>query len=44
VRRTLQLEGITSLKVAVQRAMTVKVILDNNSERERDYGKITTDE
>ena len=26
VRRTLQLEGITSLKMAVQRAMAVKVI------------------
>jgi len=38
VRRTLQLEGVISLKVAVQRAMTIKVILDNNSERERDYG------
>jgi len=37
VRRTLQLEGVTSLKIAIQRAMTVKVILDNNSEREKDY-------
>jgi len=31
------LEDVTSLKIAVQRAMTVKVILDNNSEREKDY-------
>jgi len=38
VRRTLQLEGVTSLEMAVQRAMTVKVILDNNSEKEKNYG------
>jgi len=37
IRRTLQLEGVTSLKMAVQRAMTIKVILDNNSEREKEY-------
>jgi len=37
VRRTFQLEGVTSLKMAVQKAMTVKVILDNNSERKKDY-------
>jgi len=37
VRKTLQLEGITSLKMAVQKAMTVKIILENNSEREKDH-------
>jgi len=31
VKRTLQLENITSLKTAVQRAMTVKVIQENNA-------------
>lgn len=30
VRRTLQLEAITALKVAVHRAMTIKVIQENN--------------
>ncbi|KAM0730354.1 hypothetical protein ACS0PU_002683 [Formica fusca] len=33
VRRTLQLEGITSLKMAIQRAMAVKVIQESNFER-----------
>jgi len=38
VRRTLQLEGITSLKMAVQRAMAVKVIQESNFERRKEYG------
>jgi len=31
VKRTLQLEDLTSLKAAVQRAMTVKIIQKNNA-------------
>jgi len=36
VKRTLQLEGITSLKLAVERAKAVKVIQGENFERRRD--------
>jgi len=38
VRRTLQLEGVSSLKIAVQRAMAIKVILDSDSEKGKNYG------
>lgn len=39
VRRTLQLEGITSLKLAVERAKAVKIIQGENFERRKDFEK-----
>ncbi|XP_071644837.1 uncharacterized protein [Temnothorax longispinosus] len=39
VRRTLQLEGITSLKLAIERAKAVKIIQGGNFERRRDFEK-----
>ena len=42
LRQTLQLEGITSLKLAVERAKAVKIIREENFERKRDgYGKFS---
>jgi len=37
VRRTLQLEGIIYMKMAVQRTMAVKVIQESNFERDKEY-------
>ncbi|EFN73165.1 hypothetical protein EAG_04002 [Camponotus floridanus] len=37
VRRTLQLEGISSLKLAVERGKAVKIIQGENFERKKDY-------
>jgi len=39
VRRTLQLEEITSLKLAVERAKAVKIIQGENFERRKDFEK-----
>jgi len=37
--RTLQLEGITSLKLAIERAKAVKIIQGKNFERKRNFEK-----
>ncbi|XP_071652338.1 uncharacterized protein [Temnothorax longispinosus] len=37
LRRTLQLEGVTSLKTAVERAKAIKIIQGNSFERKREY-------
>lgn len=38
VRRTLQLEGIASLGLAIERAKAIKIIQGENFERKRDFG------
>lgn len=37
VRRTLQLEGLTSLKLAIERAKAVKIIQGENFDRKKDF-------
>lgn len=39
VRRTIQLEGLTLLKLAIERAKAVKIIQRENFERKRDFEK-----
>jgi len=39
VRRTLQLEGLTSLRAAIERAMAVKVIQENSFSRKQENYK-----
>lgn len=44
LRRTLQLEGITSLNLAVERAKTVRIIQGENFERRREnFGRFNRD-
>lgn len=38
VRRTLQLEGITSLNFAIERSKAIKIIKDENFEKKKDFG------
>lgn len=38
VKRTLQLEGVTSLNLAIERGKAIKIIRDENFERKKDFG------